>query len=171
MPFLRLERHLETVEHDRPSPSRALVAVGRPHTAQAATGPDDRLAALGLRSLADLLAPSSMVIADDHLVLDGQYTRVLVLADLPPVVAAGWLNGLLAERLPVNLSLHLRRLDAGAAAKALKLKSWRLGGALSDDGLRQPTERKCPSGRQTPAVVSLVLAPPKAVSTRPKPRM
>jgi len=130
MPLLRLERHLPAVEH---SPSRALVAVGRPRTAQPAAGPDDRLAALGLRSLADLLAPSSLVIGDDHLVLDGQYTRVLVLADLPPVVAAGWLNGLLAERLPVNLSLHLRRLDPGAAGKALKLKSWRLGGALSDD--------------------------------------
>ena len=40
---------------------------------------DDRLAALGLRSLADLLAPSSLVIGDDHLVLDGEYTRVLAL--------------------------------------------------------------------------------------------
>jgi len=135
MPLLRLERHVETLEQDRPAPSRALLAVGRPQTAQPAAGPDDRLAALGLRSLADLLAPSSLVIADDHLVLDGQYARVLVLADLPPVVAAGWLNGLLAEQLPVNLSLHLRRLDPSASAKALKLKSWRLGGALSDDAV------------------------------------
>ncbi|HEY1296981.1 MAG TPA: DUF87 domain-containing protein [Chloroflexota bacterium] len=94
---------------------------------------DERLAALGLRSLADLLAPSSLVIADDHLVLDGQYIRVLAVGELPPVVAAGWLSGVLAEKLAVDLSLHLRPLHAGAAASALKLKSWRLGGALSDD--------------------------------------
>jgi len=133
MALLRLERRPESVDDPVAPPATALVAVGRPRSAQHASSPDDRLAALGLRSLADLLAPSSLVIGDDHLVLDGEYTRVLVVADLPPVVAAGWLNGMLAERLPVNLSLHLRPLEPGPAAKALKLKSWRLGGALSDD--------------------------------------
>src|SRR5204863_6777809 len=83
--------------------------------------------------LADLLAPTSLVIADDHLVLDGQCIRVLAVGELPPGVAAGWLSGVLAEKLAVDLSLHLRPLHAGAAASALKLKSWRLGGALSDD--------------------------------------
>jgi len=133
MALLHLERRPESVDDPVAPPATALVAVGRPRSAQHASSPDDRLAALGLRSLADLLAPSSLVIGDDHLVLDGEYTRVLVVADLPPVVAAGWLNGILAERLPVNLSLHLRPLEPGPAAKALKLKSWRLGGALSDD--------------------------------------
>jgi TraG P-loop domain len=133
MPFLRLERLPHSVDDLAAPAGSALVTLGQPRTAERASSPDDRLAALGLRSLADLLAPSSLVIADDHLVLDGQYTRVLALADLPPVVAAGWLNGVLAERLPVNLSLHLRPLDPGAAARTLKLKSWRLGGALSDD--------------------------------------
>src|SRR6266851_5598977 len=45
----------------------------------------------------------------------------------------GWLNGVLAEHLAIDLSLHIRPLDGGAAASALKLKSWRLGGALNDD--------------------------------------
>jgi TraG P-loop domain len=133
MPLLRLERQPRSVDDLAAPPASALVTLGQPRTAERASTPDDRLAALGLRSLADLLAPSSLVIADDHLVLDGQYTRVLALADLPPVVAAGWLNSMLAEWLPVNLSLHVRPLDPGAAARALKLKSWRLGGALSDD--------------------------------------
>ena len=133
MPFLRLERQPQKVHDLAAPPASALVTLGEPQTPERASSPDDRLAALGLRSLADLLAPSSLVVADDHLVLDGQYTRVLALANLPPVVAAGWLNGVLAEQLPVNLSLHLRPLDPGAAARALKLKSWRLGGALSDD--------------------------------------
>jgi hypothetical protein len=74
---------------------------------------DARLAALGLRSLADLLAPPSLVIAEDYLALDGQYVRVLAVADLPPFVAAGWLSGVLAEKLAVDVSLHVRPLDAG----------------------------------------------------------
>jgi hypothetical protein len=133
MPLMHLERGPVRVDDCGAAPATALVAVGRPRTSERTSSSDDRLAALGLRSLADLLAPSSLVIGDDHLVLDGEYTRVLVVADLPPVVAAGWLNGILAERLPVNLSLHLRPLEPGPAAKTLRLKSWRLGGALSDD--------------------------------------
>ncbi len=61
--------------------------------------------------LADLLAPSSLVIADDQLVIDGEYTRVLAVADLPLVVAAGWLKGVLAEQLAIDLSMHIRPLD------------------------------------------------------------
>ena len=72
-------------------------------------------------SLADLLAPPSLVIGEDYLALDGQYVRVLAVADLPPFVAAGWLSGVLAEKLAVDVSLHVRPLDAGAAAGGLKL--------------------------------------------------
>src|SRR6266851_9019013 len=133
MPLLRLERPSERSDEAAPPELAALVAVNRAGVTRHSESADDRLAALGLRSLADLLAPSSLVIGDDHLVLDGEYTRVLVVSDLPPVVAAGWLNGILAERLPVNLSLHLRPLEPGPAAKSLRLKSWRLGGALSED--------------------------------------
>lgn len=132
MGLLRLERQHEPA-HRPGAPVTALVAVGQPRPAARTEGRDGRLAALGLRSLADLLAPASLVIKDDHLVVDGQYTRVLAVADLPPVVAAGWLNGVLADKLPVDLSVHLRALDTGAAARALKLKSWRLGGALRED--------------------------------------
>ena len=131
MPILRLEPRADRSEVRAQPDGAALVAISQPRDTRQATTADDRLAALGLRSLADLLAPSSLVIADDHLVLDGQYSRVLAIGDLPPIVAAGWLNGVLAEQLAVDLSLHIHPLDAGAAASALKLKSWRLGGALN----------------------------------------
>jgi hypothetical protein len=133
MPILRLERRTDRPEVLVQPDSAGLVAISQPRGSRHAPTADHRLAALGLRSLADLLAPSSLVIADDHLVLDGQYSRVLAIGDLPPIVAAGWLRGVLAEQLAVDLSLHIRPLDTGAAASALKLKSWRLGGALSDD--------------------------------------
>ncbi|MBV9599514.1 MAG: DUF87 domain-containing protein [Chloroflexi bacterium] len=109
------------------------MAVSRTHSTQPSRTAEDRLAALGLRSLADLLAPASLVVADDHLLLDGQYTRVLAIGELPPLVGAGWLNGVFAEKLAADVSLHIRPLDGSAAASALKLKSWRLGGAVGDD--------------------------------------
>ena len=133
MPLLRLERPSEWSTDTAPSEPSALVAVKKPGVTHHADTADERLAAFGLRSLADLLAPSSLVVADDQLLIEGEYTRVLAVADLPPVVAAGWLNGVLAEHLAIDLSMHVRPLDGGAAASALKLKSWRLGGALNDD--------------------------------------
>lgn len=133
MPLLSLERRRPECDGTLKPPTDALVGVGQQPSGQRALHPDHLLAALGLRSLADLLAPSSLVISDNHLVLDGQYTRVLAITDLPPVVAIGWLNGVLAEKLAVDVSLHVRPLDRAGAASALKLKSWRLRGALSDD--------------------------------------
>jgi hypothetical protein len=129
MSFFRLER-----SHAAADAGVAPLVTGSPRSADQLPGSEhDELASLGLRSLADLLAPPSLVIAEDHLVLDGQYLRVLTLADLPPSVVSGWLNSVLVEQLPVTFSLHVRLLDAGAASHALKLKSWRLTGAIQDD--------------------------------------
>src|SRR5919202_5310455 len=92
MPLVRLERRPDRAD-DHPAPPDALVAVRQPRAAQRTVSADDRLAALGLRTLADLLAPASVVIASDHLLLDGEYTRVLAVSAFPPLVAARWLNG------------------------------------------------------------------------------
>src|SRR4030081_876512 len=133
MPLLRLEAARKgSVELHFGLRADPLVAMARP-AARTGDSLDARLAALGLRSLADLLAPPPLVIGEDYLALDGQYVRVLAVADLPPFVAAGWLSGVLAEKLAVDVSLHVRPLDAGAATGGLKLKSWRPRGALNDD--------------------------------------
>jgi len=92
MPLLRLEAARKgSVELHFDARTDPLVGVARP-AARTGDSLDARLAALGLRSLADLLAPPSLVIAEDYLALDGQYVRVLAVADLPPFVAAGWLT-------------------------------------------------------------------------------
>jgi hypothetical protein len=83
MPVLRFERRADRSEVLAPADGAALVAISQSRGSRHAPTADDRLAALGLRSLADLLAPSSLVIADDHLVLDGQYSRVLAIGELP----------------------------------------------------------------------------------------
>ena len=57
MPLMRLERGPEKLDDPVAPPATALVAVGRPRMSERTSSSDDRLAALGLRSLADLLAP------------------------------------------------------------------------------------------------------------------
>ena len=65
MPLLRLEAARKgTLEPQPDAGADPLVAVSRPAT-RTCDSLDARLAALGLRSLADLLAPPSLVIVSD----------------------------------------------------------------------------------------------------------
>src|SRR5713226_2859704 len=60
------------------------------------TGPlsaDERLFALGTRTLADLIAPAGADVRRDHVQLDAEYVRVLVVTGYPRTVAAGWPGG------------------------------------------------------------------------------
>ncbi len=73
-------------------------------TASASAAADDeRLFALGTRTLADLVAPSGCELRADHLRLDGQYARVLVLTAYPRLVAPGWLSLLVETDLPIEV--------------------------------------------------------------------
>ncbi|MBV9354430.1 MAG: DUF87 domain-containing protein, partial [Chloroflexi bacterium] len=80
---------------------------------------DERLLALGARTLADLVAPGACEVYADHLRLDGQYARVLALTAYPRTVTAGWLAPLVESDLPIELSLHVRPLDSAAMVRAL----------------------------------------------------
>jgi conjugal transfer ATP-binding protein TraC len=121
MPFITLRRR--TAE-----PGRALP-------------PDERRFALGTRSLADLVAPAAVEIARDHVRLDYQYARTLVVTGYPRTVGPGWLGPLIDFEEPIEISLHLYPLDSGQMVGALthkmvQLHSSRLlaarGGRLAD---------------------------------------
>jgi type IV secretory pathway VirB4 component len=84
---------------------------------------DQRLFALGTRTLADLIAPSGVEVCRDHLQLDAQYVRALVVTGYPRTVAAGWLAPLVDELdLPLELSLHVRPLASGEMVRTLGLQ-------------------------------------------------
>ena len=92
-----------------------------------ALSPDERLFALGTRTLADMVAPAGADVRRDHLQLDAQYLRVLVVTGYPRTVAAGWLAPLVEELdLPLELSLHVRPLPSGDMVRALGLQLARL---------------------------------------------
>lgn len=120
MPFIRFHRRAE------PRPT---------------LGPDERRFALGTRSLADLVAPAAVELARDHLRLDHQYARTLVLTGYPRTVSPGWLQPLIDFEEPLEVGLHLYPLDTGQMVSALthqmvRLHSSRLlaarGGRLAD---------------------------------------
>src|SRR5579859_4782057 len=83
----------------------------------------ERLFALGTRTLADLIAPAGAEVRRDHLQLDAHYLRVLAVTGYPRTVAAGWLAPLIEElALPLELSLHVRPLASGDMVRALGLQ-------------------------------------------------
>jgi conjugal transfer ATP-binding protein TraC len=103
--------------------------------------PDERRFALGARSLADLLAPAAVEIARDHVRLEYQYARVLVVVGYPRTVAPGWLAPLLEFEHAIEVSLHVHPLETASVVKLLghklvQLQSSRMvdvrGGRLAD---------------------------------------
>ena len=86
----------------------------------------ERWFALGTRSLADLIAPSGCEVRADHLQLDGQYARVLVVTGYPRLVTPGWLSLLVETDLPIEVSLYVRPLASAEMVRTLGVQIARL---------------------------------------------
>ena len=87
---------------------------------------EERYFALGMRSLADLIAPGGCEVRRDHLRLDGQFARVLAVTAYPRLVTPGWLGLLVESDLPIELSLHVRPLASGDMVRTLGIQIARL---------------------------------------------
>jgi hypothetical protein len=97
---------------------------------RAVVAPFDRHPLSDEVSLADLVAPSAIHIAVDHLVIDGQFARVLALVGLPPSVDPGWLEPLVAGSLPAEVSLFVVPAERGHVAGQLTRRHVRLQSSL-----------------------------------------
>src|SRR5215472_6813071 len=82
----------------------------------------ERRFALGTRSLADLLAPAAVEVARDHVRLEYQYARVLVVVGYPRTVTPGWLTPLLEFEHPIEVSFHLHPLETASIVRMLSYK-------------------------------------------------
>jgi type IV secretory pathway VirB4 component len=81
--------------------------------------PDARRFASGTRGLADVVAPGAAEVARDHLRLDRQYARALVVTGYPRRVDPGWLQPVLDFDEPLEVSVHVHPLDGAPAVAAL----------------------------------------------------
>jgi len=105
------------------------------------SNPDQLRFARGSRSVADLIAPAALEVARDHLRLDTQFARTLVVTGYPRTVSPGWLAPLIDFEEPIEISLHLHPLQTAQMVstlshKLVQLHSSRLlaarGGRLPD---------------------------------------
>src|SRR5438045_2486298 len=94
----------------------------RPASAPEPLSPEERRFALGTRSLAELLAPAAVEVARDHLRLEYQYARVLVVVGYPRTVVPGWLTPLVEFEHPIEISLHVQPLETASIVKLLSHK-------------------------------------------------
>src|SRR5437764_2178339 len=83
---------------------------------------EERRFALGARTLADLVAPAAVEVARDHVRLEYQFARVLVVIGYPRTVAPGWLTPLLEFEHPIEVSLHVHPLETAGIVKLLSQK-------------------------------------------------
>src|SRR5258708_30449154 len=83
---------------------------------------EERRFAGGTRTLADLLAPAAVEVARNHVRLEYQYARVLVVVGYPRTVAAGWLTPLLEFEHPIDISVHVHPLETASIVKLLRHK-------------------------------------------------
>src|SRR6478752_6173353 len=99
---------------------------------------DERMFALGTRTLADLIAPAGVEVRRDHLQLDAQYVRALVVTGYPRTVAAGWLAPLVEELdMPLELSQHIRPLASADMVHSLGVQIAKLESSRRVDVLAQ----------------------------------
>jgi len=101
-------------------------AAKTPPTNSPAATEAERLFALGTRTLADLIAPSGCEVRADHLRLDGQYARVLVMTAYPRLVSPGWLSLLVETDLPIEASLYVQPLASAEMVRTLGVQIARL---------------------------------------------
>ncbi|MFN8472763.1 MAG: ATP-binding protein [Anaerolineae bacterium] len=117
------------------------ISLRRSRAAHPGTGPHQERFTLGMRSIADLIAPAAVEMARTHMRLDTQYARTLVVVGYPRSVSPGWLSPLIDFEEPLEISLHAYPLETGQMVTALshkmvQLHSSRLlaarGGRLAD---------------------------------------
>lgn len=70
--------------------------------------------------LAALLAPASVELARDHLCLEEEYARALVVTGYPRHVYPGWLSHLIDADVPLEVVMHIHPRDARAAILRLR---------------------------------------------------
>jgi type IV secretory pathway VirB4 component len=118
----------------------------RGSTATPALSDDARRFALGVRTVADLVAPGGFDDERDHIRLERQRTRTLAIDGWPRLVPAGWLDPLINFRAPLDISLHLQPLET---AEAVRLLTHKMVEMRSSEMLAEKSGRLAASDEQT----------------------
>lgn len=91
---------------------------GRPRAGKKEALPPE--ASLSFASLSDLIAPASIRHEPDYLVVESEYSKTLVVRQLPRYVSLAWMKPLLELDEPMTISLHIRPRSSAAVIRHLR---------------------------------------------------
>ena len=76
----------------------------------------------GLASIKDLIAPSSMEVAYDHVQIEGQYAQTIFVYSYPRYIDTNWLSPLINFDVTIDISQFIYPIDSTKIMKKLKTK-------------------------------------------------
>ena len=72
--------------------------------------------------LKDIIAPSSIVLASDHLRLGNRFVKSFFIFSYPRYLSTGWLSPLINLNTPMDIAIHIHPIDSGLILKQLRKK-------------------------------------------------
>ena len=82
----------------------------------------DRQYREGILSLRDIIAPSSFVIENSHLVIGSRYVRTLFVYGYPRTLFTGWLSPIINLDEVIDISLNILPVESRVVLENLKKK-------------------------------------------------
>ncbi len=76
----------------------------------------------GIASIKDLIAPSSMEVAYDHVRIEGQYAQTIFVYSYPRYIDTNWLSPLINFDVTIDISQFIYPIDSTKIMKKLKTK-------------------------------------------------
>ena len=77
---------------------------------------------LGEQDPLNLISYSGLEEQKDHLVIDGQYVRVMYISGYPYNAHSGWLDGLVKFNHNIDISFHIEEINSALALPKLQRK-------------------------------------------------
>lgn len=85
----------------------------------------------GIVAVRDIIAPSSMQINPDYIVLDGKYLRTLFIFTYPRYVTVGWFAPIINLNLELDIAMFISPVSSEKILKTLRNKSGQIQSAIS----------------------------------------
>lgn len=72
--------------------------------------------------LKDILAPSSITVTPQYLLLGGRFAKTFFIFSYPRYLSAGWLSPVINFNVPMDIAFHIHPLETGIVLKQLRKK-------------------------------------------------
>lgn len=85
----------------------------------------------GLVALRDIIAPSSLQVLPDHLVIDGKFARTIFVVTYPRYVMTGWFAPIINLNFELDIAMYITPVSSEKILKALRNKAGQVQATIS----------------------------------------